>query len=260
MLTIDQFLSFVHPDDCEFVSDAWDAALTGAPYDIEHRIRRKDTEKWVREIAKITFDKDGKALHGVGTVQDITKLKNAEKALHEANKKLLDMAMQDGLTQIANRRSFDIRLKEEWRRMLRKKKSISLIIFDVDHFKFYNDTYGHQAGDICLRNIADKAAVIFKRPGDFLARYGGEEFAVILPDTTIEGAKLLAEEVCCHIHGAQIRHETSPVSNFVTISCGASSVIPNKSTSFQVLLEVADKALYCAKDQGRNRVITRELN
>ena len=191
---------------------------------------------------------------------EIAERNRAEKALQETSKKLLNMAMQDGLTQIANRRNFDIKLTEEWRRMIRRKKPLSIIIFDVDHFKFYNDTYGHQAGDMCLQTIANKAVQYFKRPGDLLARYGGEEFAAILPNTTLEGANDLAEEVRLHIHEAKIHHDTSPVSNFVTISCGISSVIPNESTNSQILLGVADKALYDAKEQGRNRVVIRELN
>lgn len=236
--------------------------------DIEITTRSKD------ELGMLaaSFNKMAKNLKGITSSRDElnreieerkqaeSELINAEKALQDANKKLLNMAMQDGLTQIANRRNFDIKLKEEWRRMMRRKTPLSLIIFDVDHFKFYNDTYGHQAGDICLQTIAKKAVKFFKRPGDLLARYGGEEFAAILPNTTIEGAKIMAEEVRRYIHEAQIHHDTSPVSNFVTISCGISSVIPNESTSSQILLEVADKALYDAKEQGRNKVVIRELN
>lgn len=259
-LTYDKFLTFVHPGDRELVSGAWEAALDGVPYDIEHRLVINGVEKWVREIAEVVYNAHGKALHGIGTVQDISELKNAEKALLEANKKLQDMVMLDGLTQIANRRNFDQKLKEEWRRMVRIKKPLSLIIFDVDHFKLYNDTYGHQAGDICLQTIANKASEFFRRPGDLLARYGGEEFVALLPNTTIEGATSVAEKVRRNIHETEIHHDTSPVCKFVTISCGVSSVIPNKSTSSQALLEVADKGLYEAKEQGRNKVVTRNLN
>lgn len=259
-LTYEKFLTFVHPGDLEIVSEAWEASLSGAPYDIEHRIVVNGDEKWVREIAELEFEADGKAIRRIGTVQDISQLKYAEKALLKANKKLKDMAMQDGLTKIANRRNFDIKLKEEWRRMARIKKPLSIMIFDVDHFKLYNDTYGHQAGDNCLQTIARKASRFFKRPGDIIARYGGEEFVVLLPNTAIEGAVTLAEKVRRKIHETEINHDKSPVGKYVTISSGVSSVIPNKSTSHQILLEVADKNLYEAKKQGRNRVVARNLN
>ncbi|PKH03453.1 hypothetical protein CXF72_06490 [Psychromonas sp. MB-3u-54] len=185
---------------------------------------------------------------------------NAKKSLQKASEKLEEMALQDGLTKIANRRHFDKKLQEEWRRMMRIKKPLSLVFFDVDHFKLYNDTYGHQAGDICLQTIANTAAPLFKRPGDLLARYGGEEFIVILTDTHLEGATALAEKLRHNIYRAEMRHETSPVSKFVTISCGVSSVIPDESTSHQVLLKAADDALYEAKEQGRNKIVSINLN
>ncbi len=259
-ITFEKLLTFIHPDDRNFMSDAWQAALEHAPYDIEHRIMVNGVEKWVREIAEIEFDVNGKALHGIGTIQDITDIKKTEKELQEANKKLTDMAMQDGLTQIANRRNFDTKLIEEWHRMMREKKPLSLIIFDVDHFKLYNDTYGHQAGDLCLQTLAKIASQLITRSGDHLARYGGEEFTIILPNTTIESAKTIAETLRNNIHEAKINHDSSPVCDFVTISCGISSVMPNEESSYQVVLEVADKALYEAKEQGRNRVVIKPLN
>lgn len=195
-----------------------------------------------------------------GLVTDITDRKRAENALKEANEKLLAMAMQDGLTKLANRRNFDIKLAYEWRRMMRAKKPLSLLVFDVDYFKLYNDTYGHQAGDFCLQTIAEKAAQFFNRPGDILARYGGEEFAAILPDTTNEGATILAEKVCQCIREIQIAHDKSPVSHYVTLSCGVSSMIPNESASTNILIEIADKALYVAKSEGRNKVVGRSLD
>jgi diguanylate cyclase (GGDEF)-like protein len=185
---------------------------------------------------------------------------NAKKSLLGASKKLEEMALPDELTKIANRRYFDQKLQEEWRRMRRAKKPLSLIFFNVDHFKLYNDTYGHQAGDLCLQTIANTAAQLFKRPGDFLARYGGDEFIVILADTHLEGAITLAEKLRHNISGTEMPHETSPVSKFVTISCGVSSVIPEKSTSYKVLLKAADDVLYEAKEQGRNKTVSRKLN
>ncbi|MFT6984274.1 MAG: diguanylate cyclase (GGDEF)-like protein [Psychromonas sp.] len=185
---------------------------------------------------------------------------NAEKVILEASKQLNEMALQDGLTKIANRRNFDKKLQEEWRRMMRRKEPLSLIFFDVDHFKLYNDNYGHQAGDVCLQTIANTAAQLFKRPGDLFARYGGEEFIAILTNTNLEGATTLAEELRRNVYEAEIDHDTSPVCKFVTISCGVSSVIPDESKSDQVLLKIADEALYEAKEQGRNKIVSRNIN
>lgn len=196
----------------------------------------------------------------VTAVRDITDRKEAEKALQQANKKLLGLAMKDGLTQVANRRNFDIKIQNEWRRMNRSQNPLSLIIFDVDHFKLYNDTYGHQAGDLCLKTIADIAAKHFQRPSDLLARYGGEEFAIILPETSCQGATALAEKVRQSIQEIKLHHEESLVSEYVTVSCGVSSLTPTETTSPQILLEIADKALYEAKENGRNKVVNRCLN
>lgn len=185
---------------------------------------------------------------------------NADKILLEASKKLEEQTLQDELTKIANRRHFDKKLQEEWRRMKRRNDPLSLIFFDVDHFKLYNDTYGHLAGDDCLQTIAITASRLFKRPGDLLARYGGEEFIAILTNTNFEGATALAEELRRHIYEAEMLHGTSPVSKFVTISCGVSSVIPDESISYDVLLKAADEALYKAKEQGRNKIVSSNIN
>ncbi len=191
----------------------------------------------------------------VTAVRNISERKVAEQALKEINKKLRDMAMLDGLTQIANRRHFDIKLFEEWRRMIRAQQPLALIIFDVDFFKLYNDTYGHQEGDSCLQTIAQMIQPFCKRQGDLLARYGGEEFAIILPDTSSEGAISLAERICEEIYNKKINHQASPICNVVTVSCGVSCMQPTITEEPTTLLHHADQALYQAKESGRNKVI-----
>ncbi len=174
--------------------------------------------------------------------------------LEEANAKLQAQSSLDGLTGIANRRRFEEFMEIEWKRARRNKTPISLIMIDIDSFKAYNDNYGHLAGDDCLKQIARALQKGLKRPGDLLARYGGEEFVVVLPETPLEGAALLAEEMRELIEGLQIAHGCSCACPVVTISLGVTTVVPHGSISAKKLLACADRALYQAKQDGRNRV------
>ncbi|MEH2024751.1 PAS domain S-box protein [Nostoc sp.] len=171
-----------------------------------------------------------------------------------ANKELHRLATLDGLTQIANRRRFDQYLEAEWQRLKREQLSLSLILFDVDFFKLYNDTYGHLAGDDCLRQLASALKNIVKRPADLVARYGGEEFAVILPNTEIQGASYVAQTIRQIVRDLAIPHTQSRVCDRVTVSLGVVSIVPNCEISPPDLINAADKALYLAKQQGRDRV------
>jgi len=161
----------------------------------------------------------------------------------------------DGMTQIANRRAFDQRLATEWQRLAREKMPIAILLCDVDFFKRFNDRYGHPAGDDCLRAVAKSIEACIRRPADLAARYGGEEFAVILPNTDRDGATFIAEKVCQAVNKLEIPHEASYVGGFVSISIGIASILPERQVSPRSLIESADKALYLAKDQGRNRVV-----
>lgn len=174
--------------------------------------------------------------------------------LSEAYQTLLRVSRTDGLSGIWNRRFFDEILEVEWKRSCRGGKPISLLLLDIDYFKKYNDTYGHQAGDDCIRKVAAVLKDTARRAGDFPARYGGEEFAVILPETDAEKARLVAESIRNRIQELQIPHEASDVSVFVSVSIGISSKIPSKdSNQIEKLLEESDKALYRSKETGRNR-------
>ncbi|MBC1240498.1 PAS domain S-box protein [Nostoc sp. 2RC] len=174
--------------------------------------------------------------------------------LQAANEELQRLATLDGLTQIANRRRFDEYLETEWHRLKREKVPLSLILLDVDFFKPYNDTYGHLAGDNCLQKVASALLDIIKRPADLVARYGGEEFAVILPNTEIQGAIHLAQAIRQAVRNLEIPHAKSGVCNYVTVSLGVVSTVPNSEMSPQDLINAADKALYIAKQEGRDRV------
>lgn len=175
--------------------------------------------------------------------------------LEKANEELERLASVDGLTGIANRRYFDNYLEREWKRAARNHFSLSIIMCDVDFFKPYNDTYGHQAGDDCLKLVADVIVRHLKRPTDLLARYGGEEFAVILPDTLAEGAVYVAENIRQKLWERGIPHQGSRISDRVTLSCGVATIVPSAESQPRELIKTADVALYQAKQQGRDRVI-----
>ncbi len=189
------------------------------------------------------------------TVRDITVRKQMEIALQEANQKLELLANLDVLTQIANRRRFNDYLAQEWQQHQREQNSLALILIDIDYFKRYNDCYGHQGGDDCLIRVAQAIAKVPRRPTDLVARYGGEEFAVILRNTDIEGALIVANGIQTAIAELAISHENSEVSDLITLSIGIASMTPSIETSIEDLIMYADQSLYEAKKQGRNRAI-----
>jgi len=164
------------------------------------------------------------------------------------------MAHIDALTGLANRRHFDMFIYQEWNRAQRQGSPIVMLMIDVDFFKLYNDLYGHQRGDQCLRQIAEAISTAIHRPTDLIARYGGEEFAVILPDTPLPGALKIAEEMRQAVGTLFIEHHKSPAAHFVTISIGLAVMRPGKDNVPKELIEASDEALYAAKNSGRNRV------
>lgn len=175
--------------------------------------------------------------------------------LEAANQELERLASVDGLTQVANRRRFDEYLNIEWRRLAREQNPLSLILCDIDYFKRYNDTYGHLTGDECLQRVASALRQALRRPTDLVARYGGEEFAIILPNTDAQGAAIVAEAIRQGVRQLEIPHAQSLSSSYVTLSLGIACQIPTPDISPQQLIATADRGLYQAKAQGRDRVI-----
>ena len=227
-----------------------------------------DEEREIGQGRKVPFLLTAMPLFGlagelVGMVEqfkDITDRKRYQEALEKANKELEQLAAIDGLTQVANRRIFDERFNEEWLRMKRERQPFSLILCDIDFFKRYNDHYGHQLGDDCLKAVAACIKGCMHRPADLVARYGGEEFGVLLPNTSFEGAYHMAEKIRETVFDMNREHADSEVGNSVTLSLGVATVIPSEENdSAEKLLKSADKALYASKAAGRNRV-TATLN
>ena len=168
-------------------------------------------------------------------------------------------SIEDGLTDLANRRRFNEAIEIEWRRALRNKYFLSIVLFDIDHFKSYNDTYGHQSGDECLIKIGECLKNQIQRAGELAARYGGEEFVVLLPGINIKGALKIADLMRQNIHDMKIPHSSSNVSEYVTISAGVASTVPERENDYSLLIKKADIELYQAKKKGRNQVSGIEL-
>jgi diguanylate cyclase (GGDEF)-like protein len=175
-------------------------------------------------------------------------------ALSEANQKLQELATLDGLTNVFNRRYFDEYLQTEWQRAIRAQSWLALILCDVDHFKMYNDTYGHQAGDECLRKVANIIDRCLNRSGDIVARYGGEEFAIVLPNTCLKGALNIAERITLSVKSLGLEHIASQTNSCVTISIGVAVIIPKIKQPYTDLIENADRGLYQSKVEGRDRI------
>jgi|GEM_PF-3833272 len=193
-------------------------------------------------------------------IRDITYRRDMELALLDANRQLEILSNVDGLTQIANRRYFDMRLRSEWYCMLREKHPLSLILLDVDMFKRYNDFYGHLVGDDCLIKIAQALNQVICRAGDIVARYGGEEFVIIIPNTDLDGVIVVAEKIQQAIRTLSIPHADSDIKEIVTISLGIATTVPEVRLNSAMLVAHADRQLYKAKHQGRDRYLASQLS
>ena len=189
----------------------------------------------------------------VANLRDVSRQKQAELALEAVMSDLAEQAATDPLTGIANRRAFERSLAMEWRRAMRAGDPLSLLLIDVDHFKPFNDLYGHQAGDECLRFVSSTIVASIGRAHDFVARYGGEEFVVMLPETDIDGAERTAETIRATIATRRMPHAAS-AGGSLSISIGVACGIPASGRAPEALIEAADAALYSAKRHGRNRV------
>jgi len=255
MLSMD-YRETTHPEDVAKKDQALlECRLGNQTSAVAFRCRRKDNSYlWVESSMRLYRDATtGESAGFVYVLRDISERKLAEDKLQDAFHTVEQLALVDGLTGVANRRLMDETLSREWMRALRDGTSLSLLLIDVDHFKLYNDVYGHLAGDSCLQMIANAIQASLRRPPDLLARFGGEEFVVILPNTPPEGAEIMSHKVLKAVAECAIPHTRSPYGT-VTVSLGCASVTATMQSSPKDLLKAADDAMYRAKTNGRNQI------
>jgi len=268
-LNFDEFTSmrlvdFIVPEDVERAqSNILRMYQGGDPRPNEYRGVRKDRSIFDIEVnSGFILNSNGQPTKMVFIVRDITERKLAEQQIQELFQQLeIEKntahfnSITDSLTRLANRRYFDEALKTEFYRLKRTGSTLSLIMLDVDHFKKFNDTYGHLAGDDCLRQIGTTLKRIVGRVPDIVARYGGEEFVVILPETENVGAETLAERIRNAVEALAIAHSASDISNYVTVSLGVVTADTSRLASPERIVALADEALYSAKKSGRNQLV-----
>lgn len=225
--------------------------------DVERGIAAGGDDYLVKPVSGIVLGAKVRAMQRI--IQMRGSLIAMAKDLQATNRELRRLSSIDALTGIANRRHFDETLAREWRRAQRYAKALALIVCDVDYFKQFNDMYGHQTGDDCLRTVARVLEREARRPTDLVSRYGGEEFAVILPDTDAQGAVMVAERMRAAVQAMELMHAGSEVARVVTVSAGVAAHTPHRGEANpQRLVQAADAALYQAKRLGRNRVLEYE--
>ena len=246
----------IHPEDREYTANfCISQSEHGVDHEADYRAIKADgSYVWIRDVVHVIRDDNGMTTDLIGFMFDISERKRMEEELLTLNKKLEAWSHQDGLTGAANRRMLDRTMEAEWSRAKRSKAPLSLIAFDIDHFKQYNDRYGHVKGDECLVKVAHAITQMPLRSTDLFARYGGEEFVLVLPQTHAEAALQMAERCRAAVSDLQIPHRGSSTIGVVTVSVGVSTMIPSEDSPYTVLFERADNMLYQAKQSGRNCV------
>lgn len=247
----------MHEDDRERVFNyCVSQSLAGIDHEADYRALKKEGGYvWLRDVVHVARNPDGSVAYLVGFMFDISERKLNEEKVLQLQKQLEEFSYVDGLTGVANRRQFDATYEVEWANARRTREPLSLILFDIDFFKQYNDRYGHVAGDDCLRRVGQTLAIAANRPRDFMARFGGEEFVFILPATDAAAAAGIAENARAILAARCIPHENSPASRHLTVSAGVGTIIPAQQDVPLKFIETVDKRLYLAKQRGRDRVV-----
>ena len=260
-MTLRQWVAMLHPENRAEVMQVHQQAMQQrSPLHTQYRIVRTSDqqERWVQVWGEYAMDPQQNTLRMTGTVQDITERRQSEEQLDRYRHTLEEQVRLDPLTQLANRRALDEALPLAWAQAQQRRRPLALLMIDIDHFKAYNDHYGHVGGDHCLQQVAAALATATQRQGELVARYGGEEFAVLLPDADSAQARVTAQRLCATVRALALEHLTSPVRHCVTISVGATCLYPENSAPAQgiaLLFEQADAALYQAKNTGRDRAV-----
>lgn len=255
-VNVNDWASRMHPDDRDYVVNfCVSQSQSGIDHEADYRALTADGGYvWIRDVVHVVRTPDGGVDSLVGFMFDISERKKYEEQLLRLQHELEVLSFKDGLTDVPNRRMFDLVYEREWGSARRSGQPLSLVLLDIDYFKQYNDRYGHLAGDDCLRRIAALLAQAASRPRDFVGRFGGEEFVIVLPETGADAALQIAEHCRQLVLEAAIPHEDSRIGMHVTVSMGVGTITPGETDSPTAFLELVDRLLYGAKQQGRNRV------
>ena len=254
-ISVEDWAARMHEDDREnVVNFCVSQSKSGIDHEADYRALTADgSYVWIRDVVHVVR-KNGEVEALVGFMFDISERKKTEEELLRLNRKLEKYSFTDGLTDVANRRMFDITMEREWGSAYRECRPLSLIMFDVDYFKDYNDQYGHPAGDVCLKRVAQLLASVAGRSRDLFARFGGEEFVMILPETDAHNAIAVAEKCRQAVLDEMIPHRSSKLGAYVTVSLGVSTIVPSVKDTTASFIAQVDWLLYQAKQQGRNRI------
>ncbi len=255
-VSVNDWAERMHPDDQKWVVDfCVSQSKAGTDHEADYRALTKDGNYvWIRDVVHVARDENGEVEALIGFMFDISERKETEQKLLDLQKELEDLSFKDGLTGVSNRRMLDSVLEQEWVRARREQQPLSLLLFDIDFFKQYNDFYGHMQGDDCLIKVAQVLSEAATRSRDFFARFGGEEFVMVLPETDAEATQKIAERCQQFIFKQQIPHAESVVSQILTISIGTGTIIPAHKDELRDFVDRVDRALYQAKQAGRNRI------
>ncbi|MFN3713759.1 MAG: diguanylate cyclase domain-containing protein [Alcanivoracaceae bacterium] len=252
-VSIDDWVERMHPDDRDYVVNfCVSQSQSGVDHEADYRALTRDGGYiWIRDVVHVVRQGDQvEAL--VGFMFDISERKQNEEALLRLQRDLEELSYRDGLTEIPNRRMFDVVLEREWANARRSGRPLSVILLDIDYFKEFNDHYGHLAGDEALKKVAQVLGRSAGRPRDFAARFGGEEFVLVLPETNAEAAELIAERCRCLVLEEVIPHHRSKADPYLSISLGVGTIVPTVTDDPKVFIDSVDKLLYRAKQRGRN--------
>lgn len=246
----------MHPDDREKVVEMCiSQSQNGVDHEADYRaLTAAGDYVWIRDVVHVVRDEQGQVDSLIGFMFDISERKKTEEQLLTLQKQLEEYSYKDGLTGVANRRMFDTVLATEWANAQRTRQPLSLILLDIDHFKQFNDHYGHLQGDDCLKSVAQALTRAAARPRDFVGRFGGEEFVLILPETDEAAARHIAERCRQQVRQQRIPHERSSVSPMLTVSLGVGTLVPGAQDRPLDFLNAVDKLLYQAKQRGRDRL------